>query len=358
MAFKLRFSSKKGKKAQPVGLDIGSNSLKAVELRSAGKDAYELASCGFEELSPDWIIDGTIVAAAPVAEAVNRVFSNHHIKSDQIVTSISGRFAVVKRISVHLQAEDDLLESIRWEAEQHLPFEDISDVNFDFHVLNENAATETMNVLLVAVKKDRIKPYTDVLDLAKKTPVILDVEAFALQNAYEFNYEPDPGVTTALLNIGANNMMINLVSGTEFLFTRDIGIGGQRYTEFLQREFNLDYAQAQMLKYGETADGISSTDVQYVMDSVTEIICMEVQKTFDFFKSTSTANNIDRMLVSGGAAHTPGLVDALGDSLGIPVDKFDSFKRIRVDRDKFPKITEQTAEMAIAVGLALRSEEA
>ena len=216
----------------------------------------------------------------------------------------------------------------------------------------------TLDVLFVAVKKDRVDTYIDMLDYAKKIPVILDVDAFALQNAYEFNYQPRPGNTTALLDIGANNMMINLVSGSEFLFTRDASVGGERYTEFLQKEFNLRYDQAQALKRGEIVNNnISPTDVQYALDSVTGIICMEIQKTFDFFKSTPDVRNIDRMLVSGGAVHTPGLLETLGNNFDIPVEKFDSFRRIQVNTKQFPGIEEQAADMAIAVGLALRSGE-
>ena len=344
------------KKKQLVGLDIGSSSLKAVELKSTGKDAYALAAYGFEEISPEWIADGAIMAAEPIADAINHIFSSQHIHNNNVVTSISGHSVIVKKISIHLQDEEDLAESIRWEAGQHLPF-DIDDVNFDFQVMGENSATDMLDVLFVAVKKDRIQSYINVFNQAKKTPVILDVDAFALQNAYEFNYEPKSNSTAALLNIGANKMMINLVSGAEFLFTRDISVGGHRYTEFLQKEFNLNYEQAQALKLGDTGD-ISPADVQYVIDSVTEIISMEVQKTFDFFKSTSTVKDIDKILVSGGAVHTKGLIEALGNNLDIHVEKFDSFRRIQVDTKQFPTIKEQAADMAIAVGLALRSDEA
>ena len=153
-------------------------------------------------------------------------------------------------------------------------------------------------------------------------------------------------------------MMINMVSGSEFLFTRDISVGGQRYTEFLQKEFNINYEQAQALKRGEVVkNNISPADVQYAIDSVTGIICMEIQHTFDFFKTTSDVKDVDRMLVSGGAVHTPGLLDALANNFGFPVEKFDSFKRIQIDPKQFPLIEEQAADMAIAVGLALRNDE-
>ena len=341
----------------PVGLDIGSCTLKAVELRSSSKGAYALAAYGFEELSPEWVVDGAIMVPEPIVNAINRIFASQHIQNNRIVTAISGHSAIVKKISIHVSEEEDLAETIRWEAEQHLPFA-IDDVNFDFQVIGENSMTGILDILFVAVKKDRIQANINVFKQAKKTPAILDVNAFALQNAYTFNYEPEEGNTTALLDIGSGNMMINLASGTNFLFTRDISVGGQRYTEFLQKEFNIGYEQAQALKYGEAVNNISPADVQYVIDSVTEIICMEIQKTFDFFKSTSTVKNIDRILVSGGAIHTPGLLDAIGNNFNITVEEFDSFRKIQVDSKRFPTIKEQAADMAIAVGLALRSDEA
>ena len=352
---KLNFSSKNSSKNR-VGLDIGSSSLKAVELRLSGADDYELAAYGFEELAPEWVADSVIVSPEPIADAINSIFMNQRIKNDEVVVAVSGHSAIVKKISLHAQNTEDFAETVRWEAEQHLPF-DIDDVNFDFQIIGENLATGMVDVLFVAAKKDIIQNYTNVLKLARKTPKILDVNSFALLNAYEYNYEPDSDKTAALLNIGANTMTINLTSGSDFLFTRDISVGGHRYTEFLQKEFNLDYDTAQALKHGEAVGNVSAADMQYVVDAVTEILCMEIQKTFDFFKSTSTVKNIDRMLVSGGAIHTPGLLAALGDNFDIPVEEFDSFKKIHINERLFPMIKKQAADMAIAVGLALRSEE-
>lgn len=343
---------------QSIGLDIGSSALKAAELRPSRKGGYELVSLGFEELSPDCIVDGAILSKIPVSDAINRIFTQQNIKNERIATSISGHSVIVKKISLPVQSEDDLAESIRWEAEQYIPF-DISDVNMDYQVLGENIGTGNLDILLVAVKKDKVTDYTSVLKMAGKTPVLIDIDAFALQNAYELNYEPDGGSTVALLDIGASIMTINIVSGTDFLFTRDVGVGGHQYTEFIQKEFNLSYHQAQALKHGEAADSITPSDAQHVIDSVTEILCLEIQKTYDFFKSTTTVDRINRMIVSGGAAHTPGLIDALTRKFDIPAEKFNSFKKISFDPKRFPSsmIEDRAPDLAIAIGLALRSAE-
>ena len=346
------------RKKQAVGLDIGSSTLKAAELRPVRKGGYELVSLGIEELAPECIVDGVIISKIPVSDAINRIFAQQNIKNGRVTTSISGHSVIVKKISLPVQSEDDLAESIRWEAEQYIPF-DIADVNLDYQVLGENTSTGNLDVLLVAVKKDKITDYTGVIKMAGKVPVLVDVDAFALQNAYEANYQPSGKNTVALLDIGARTMTINIVSGTDFLFTRDVGIGGHQYTEFLQKEFNLGFSQAQALKHGEPVENIEASEARHVIDTVTEILCLEIQKTFDFFKSTTSIDHIDQMIVSGGAAHTPGLIETLAEKFEIPTEKFNSFKRVTFDPKQFSSsmIAERSPDLAIAVGLALRSAE-
>ncbi len=343
---------------QAVGLDIGSNTLKAAELRSSRNGSFELVSLGMEELPPDSIVDGVIISKIPVSDAINNIFSQQGVKNDRIITSISGHSVIVKKISLPIQNDDELAESIRWEAEQYIPF-DIADVNLDYQVLGENAGTGNLDILLVAVKKDKITDYTSVINMAGKTPVVMDVDAFALLNAYEVNYEPASKNTVALLDIGASTMIITIVSGSDFLFTRDVGVGGHQYTNFLQKEFNLSFEQAQQLKHGEAVDGIDTSEASHVIESVTEIICLEIQKTYDFFKSTTTIDHIDQMIVSGGAAHTPGLIETLSQKFEIPTEKFNAFKKITFDSKRFSPsmIDDRAPDLAIAIGLALRSAE-
>jgi type IV pilus assembly protein PilM len=315
-------------------------------------------SFGLEELAPDCIVDGVIISKVPVSDAIQRIFAKQNIKNGRISTSISGHSVIVKRIALPAQTGEELAQSIRWEAEQHIPF-DISDVNMDYQVLGENPSTGDLDVLLVAVKKDKITDYTSVIKMAGRTPVLVDVDAFALQNAYEANYAPADRDTVALLDIGARTTTIDIVSGTDFLFTRDVGIGGHQYTEFLQKEFNLGFQQAQALKHGETVENIDPGEARRVIDSVTEILCLEIQKTYDFFKSTTTVERIDRMILSGGGAHTPGLIETLSEKFDMPTEVFDSFKNISFDPKKFSPsmIAERSPDFAIAIGLALRSAE-
>src|ERR1051326_1032351 len=200
-----------GKSRQLVGLDIGSSSIKAVELKST-KGGYELVSFGAETLAPDTVVDGAIMDAPQVANAIGKIFDSQRIKTKNVATSVSGHSVIVKRVPLPLMTEDELYDRIPSEASQHIPF-DIADVNLSYQ-------------LLVAVKKDKILNHTNVLAQAGKTPVVVDIDAFALQNCFEVNYDPDAGQTVALLNIGASVMNINIVRGGIPLFTRDVSVGG------------------------------------------------------------------------------------------------------------------------------------
>ena len=178
-----------GRNKSLVGLDIGSSAVKAVELKSAGK-GYRVAAFRVEPVPADSIVDGAIIDSGAVADAVRRVFSGKQFKSKEVAASLSGNSVIVKKITLPLMSEQELSESIYWEAEQYIPF-DIQDVNLDYEIIDPGTGPNTqgtMEVLLVAAKKDKIADYTSVITQAGRTPVVVDVDAFALQNAYEANY--------------------------------------------------------------------------------------------------------------------------------------------------------------------------
>jgi type IV pilus assembly protein PilM len=230
-------------------------------------------------------------------------------------------------------------------------------VNLDYQILNAGAAPGgTMDVLLVAAKKDRIADYTDVIVQAGRIPVVMDVDAFALQNAYETNYGLDSNAVVVLLNAGASAMNINIVQGDQSLFTRDISIGGNAYTEAVQKELNFPFEVAELLKRGQSVDGTVYEDVLPVLHAVTENVLREILKTFDFFKATASSDRIDRVMLSGGTSRIDGFARALEERFDAPVEMFDPFRSIAFDSLKFgvldPHNVVPTA--AVAVGLALR----
>jgi type IV pilus assembly protein PilM len=346
------------KKAKPVvGLDIGSSAVKAVELRPAGK-GYRVSAFANEPVPPDSIVDGAIIDGTAVAEAIRRLFENKAFKTKEVAASLSGNAVIVKKISLPVMTDAELSESIFWEAEQYIPF-DVQDVNLDYQILDPGTGADskgTMEVLLVAAKKEKIADYTGVIAQAGRVPVVVDVDAFALQNAYEANYGLDAESVVVLLNAGASAININILSGEQSLFTRDISIGGNAYTEAVQKELNLPFENAEHLKRGDAVEGTTFAEAQPVLHAMTENVLLEIQKTFDFFKATASSDRIDRILVSGGASRVDGFTQALEERFGTAVEPFDPFRKIAFDAGKLgvkdPDNLVPTA--AVAVGLALR----
>jgi type IV pilus assembly protein PilM len=340
-----------------VGLDIGSSAIKAIELKLSGK-AYRVAAFASEPLPRDAIVDGAIIDAGVVADAIRRVFDAAGIRTREVAASLSGNAVIVKKISLPVMTEAELGESIYWEAEQYIPF-DIQDVNLDYQITDPGTGPEskgTMDVLLVAAKKEKIADYTGAIAQAGRTPVVVDVDTFALQNAYEVNYGADASAVIVLVNAGASAININIVRGEFSLFTRDISIGGNAYTEAIQKELNLPFAGAEELKKGVPADGVTFEEARPVLHAVNENVLLEIQKTFDFFKATAASERIDKIVVSGGSSRVEGFREMLAERFGAPVEPFDPFRHVTFEPAKFG--LESAADIApilpIALGLALR----
>jgi type IV pilus assembly protein PilM len=344
-----------GKPKSVVGLDIGSSAVKAVELKTTG-NSYRVAAFGSQPVPPDSIVDGAIIDAGAVADAIRRLFDgNKALKAKDVCASLSGNAVIVKKISLPVMTQAELDESIYWEAEQYIPF-DVQDVNLDYQILDPGTGPESrgsMEVLLVAAKKDKIGDYTGVIAQAGRHAVVVDVDAFALQNAYEMNYGLEPGQVVVLLNAGASAINVNILHGDQSVFTRDVSIGGNAYTEALQKDLDLPYEIAEQLKKGIPVDGATFEEARPVIRAITDNVLLEVQKTFDFFKATASSDHIDKIVVSGGASRVEGFYEMLAERFGTPVEEFDPFKTItwdKVDGD----VGEAAAIGAVAVGLAMR----
>jgi type IV pilus assembly protein PilM len=339
-----------------VGLDIGSSAVKAIELRPAGK-GYKVGAIGVEAIPADSIVDGAIIDSAAVADAIRRLFTNKRFKARDIAASLSGNSVIVKKITLPVMSDQELSESIYWEAEQYIPF-DIQDVNLDYEVLDPGTGPESqgaMEVLLVAAKKDKIADYTGVIAQAGRTPVVVDVDAFAMQNAYEANYGFETMSVVALLNAGASAININILVGGQSVFTRDVSMGGNAFTEAIQRELNLPFEAAEEVKKGHSVEGVTYDDARPVMRAMTDNVLLEVEKTFDFFKATAASDHIDRIILSGGASRVEGFVEALRERFETQVEQFDPFRQVAFDAMKLGVAPEEMAPLsAVALGLALR----
>jgi len=349
---------KRGNKSM-VGVDIGSSSVKAVELRGKGGD-FQLLSLGYEGLQPDSVVDGQIMELNAVSTAIGNIFNEHKIKTTQVAAGVNGHSVIVKNIVLPQMTEDELQESFAWHAEEHIPF-DISDVNLDYHVTG--STPDEIHVLMAACKRDKVANLKQTIQLAGKQPAVIDVDAFALQNCYELNYDPQPGHIVALLNIGASTTNINILNGARSVFTRDASFGGNQYTSLLQKELGLTFDQAERVKRGmPLPDDVEHREIEPILDTVSDILALEIQKTMDFYRATveDGESAVQQILVSGGGSKLKGLVEFLSKRFEIPVEMFDPFRKIRVDSRGFDPeyMREIVPEMAIAVGLALRGVDA
>jgi len=340
-------------KTEPIALDIGSTFIKLVHVKGAGKN-YHLVKFGMVPLPPEVIVEGAVMDAGRVVDAIKELVLAQKIATKQVNLSVSGSSVIIKRVAVADMTDEELAESIKWEAEQYIPFS-IDDVNIDFQKLGPGPTEGQADVLLVAVKKDKINDYINLVKEAGLEPVVMDVDAFALANMYELNYQIEAG-TTALLNIGASVMNINILRDGMSIFTRDITVGGNRYSEALMRDFGLSYEDAEKVKQGGEADGADREQVAATLSTVTEDIVAEVQRSFDFFRSTTGSDAVQRVLVSGGCAKIERFTALLAERLEVPVEVTNPFKNLKIDPKKFDTsyMTSVAPMFSVAVGLAIR----
>lgn len=337
-----------------VGLDIGSSAIKLVELKDVKGGGYRLVKSGLETLSPEAIVDGAIMDASLVVDTVNRLATALNVRNQDFGTSLSGHSVIVKKISLPSMSPEELEESIRWEAEQYVPF-DINDVNLD-HVVLDSGVGDTMDVLLVAVKKDKIGDYTSVIAQSGRNPLLVDVDAFALQNAFEANYPIEPNRVVALVNVGASVTNVNILSGPNTVFWRDISFGGNQFTDAVQKQLSLSFDQAEALKKGERTGDHSVQEILPILRSVTDDLAQELQKTFDFFLATTSTAKIDQLLLSGGSARIVNFDTQLKERFGMVVEVMNPFRQIDISGSSVSEewLSENAPSLAVAVGLAVR----
>ncbi len=346
-------------KRQLVGLDIGSSGIKLVQLKESW-GRYILQKFGFKPLEPEVIVDGTVMDEGRVVSAIKELFEETNVKVKQVAVSISGHAVIIKKISLPLMPEEELEGQVKFAAEQYIPF-DINEVNIDFSVLHATEAAGDvpgeMSIILVAAKKDKINELTELVKGAGLFPLVMDVDAFAMENMHAINYPVSQDETTALVNIGVSVMNVNIVRGGASLFTRDIPIGGNRYTEAIQRETGLSYEEAEEAKKNEQAAETSQVAVATVIDSVNDEVASEIARTIDYFKTTTLDADVQHVLLCGGGAQVKGLVSQLRDRMSAVVEVANPFGEIDISGSEFDQeaLAALAPLAAVGVGLALRS---
>jgi type IV pilus assembly protein PilM len=342
------------KKDNLVGLDIGSRSLKAAEI-SESKRGRELKAFGITEIAHGAIEDGTINDPESVAESIRQLFKAYNIKERNVAISIGGYSVIVKKIAVQTMDEEQLQETIHFEAEQYIPF-DISDVNLDFQILGDNETNPNqMNVFLVAAKKEMVNDYVNLANLAGLNPCIVDVEAFALQNTFEANYDT-AGDNVALIDIGASKTSLNILKGNNSVFMRDVSLGCMQINQKIISLIDCSYDEAEQLKYGGGSDRLSDEDLKGIISSIVADWCTEIRRALDFFYSTYPDDQIKRIILSGGGANIAEFRELLAVEASAEVESINPFRNIYVDDNRFdPDFIKQAGpQAAITAGLAIR----
>lgn len=339
-----------------IGVDIGSSAIKVCEIKEGRKGARSLVGFGYHPLPPETIVDGHIINSGAVVEGLEKLF--HKKKDRNVAMRASGHSVIIKKITMPRMTPAELAEQIGWEAEQHIPF-DLSEVQIDYQVLSERAETAQMDVLLVAAKKEEINDLVNIAAEARLKPVVVDLDAFTVQNVFEAGYgAPAREDTVVLIHCGASLTTVNILANGTTAFTRDIANGGNSITEEIQRQLGISRDEAEAYKCGGDGRGIVPREVPDVIHQVVEQLAGEIQRSLDFYLATSGDRDLSRIYVSGGTANVQSLLDAIHNRSRVPVEVLDCLRVAQADSKLVDPASLQgrVAQAAVAMGLALRKE--
>jgi type IV pilus assembly protein PilM len=344
-----------GKKDRLIGLDIGSKSIKAAQIAET-KKGYALGRFGIVDIPPGLIEDGAIKDAEQIAGMIRSLFKDYGIKGQSVAMSVGGYSVIVKKINVQSMSEEQLQETISFEAEQYIPF-DISDVNLDFQILGENINNPNqMNVLLVAAKKEMVNDYVNLAQMAGLNPCIVDVDAFALQNIYELNHSPEDGENIALIDIGASKTSLNILKGKTSVFMRDVSLGCGQINQKIASLIDCSIIEAEQIKFGGQSDKITSGDLSDIISSVVSDWCTEIRRALDFFYSTYPDDQIKKIVLSGGGGNIKELRQLLSVETSAEVTTINPFEMFSIDENRFDVdfLKRIAPQASISMGLATR----
>ncbi|MEO7032452.1 MAG: type IV pilus assembly protein PilM [Polyangiaceae bacterium] len=343
-----------------VGVDIGTASIKVCQVKETRK-GLGLVRLGYAPLGPQVIVDGQVMDAGAVIETLQKVFHDAKIRQKECALSVSGQSVIIRKITVPMMTEAELEEQIQWEAEQHIPF-DIKDVHVDYQVLRRRAEASQMDLLLVAAKRDQIEEYAQLARNAKLKPMVCDIDAFTVQNLFEYSRTLPADQTIALINVGASLSSLNIIANGVSAFTREIANGGNVITEEIQKQLNVPHDQAEAYKCGGSGDpntaGMIPQQVVQVIEAVSDTIAAEIQRSLDFFMATSGEGEIARIYVTGGSANLAALARAIERRARVSVETWSPVEKLTIEAKEVDPLLLQTraAQLSVALGLSLRKE--
>ena len=341
-----------GRKAMTVGLDIGSGLIKLVAISHASGGPV-LTKVAFTSIANDAIVEGEIMDPGIVAEAIKDLMASAGVKTKQVVTAVGGRDVIVKKITMDRMQEADAREVIRWEAEQHVPF-DMDNVELDFQILDPEAEGLQMTVLLVAAKRELVETKLALLSDVGLEPSVIDVDAFALHNAFEVNYPDAMRGVVGLVNIGHETTNVNILDDGIPVLTRDIPIGTRRFREDMQRERGLSADETERILQSASADDT----LRPFLETRGEELAVGIERAAAFLQSASrSAGGVSRIYTTGGGARIPGINQVLADRLRLPVQMANPVERLQVADGVFDtmEVDHVAPLLMLPIGLALRS---
>jgi len=343
-----------GKKDHLVGLDIGSRTVKVGEIESSSS-GQTLIKFGTLDIAPGIIEEDGIKDPESAADSIRQLFKLYNVKEQNVAISVGGYSVIVKKINVQSKSEDQLQETIHLEAEQYIPF-DISDVNLDFQILGGSESNPNqMSVLLVAAKKEMVNDYLNVLELAGLNPCIIDVDAFALQNIYEANYEASDECV-ALIDIGANKTSLNIMKGGSSVFMRDVSLGCSQINHKIVSHIDCSAEEAEEIKHNENQDRIDPEDLNDIVASVVSGWTTEIRRALDFFYSTYQDDQISKIILSGGGANIKEFRKLLSVQTSTDVGIINPFEKLKINESQLDTayLNKLAPQAAICLGLAIR----
>jgi type IV pilus assembly protein PilM len=351
----MKMFSRKSKTS--VGLDIGSSLIKVVEIDHS-KDSPVLTRYGIVKLPPEAIVEGEIMDQSLVVQGIQECMAKAGVTAKNVVTAVSGRAVIVKKVVMDKMNPDDAKEAIFWEAEQHVPF-DIDDVCLDFQVLNEDVGANQMEILLVAAKKEMVNAHAGIVRDAGLNPVVIDVDSFAIQNAVEATSDAGTGRVVGLVNIGSDVTNINIIQNNIPYFTRDLSVGSNVFSEAVQRELGVTFDEAENMLSGNAEIDDPQRLRQVIADAAGDI-SMGIERSIAFLKTAGDAERIDHAVLSGGGACVPFLREILSEKHDIEFSINNAVARMDRSEGLFEGHGDQAEKVAplltVALGLALRRE--
>lgn len=338
-----------------VGVDIGASSIKVVQLKES-KKRLSVVKWGYAPLPPQAIVDGNIMNSGAVTDALAQIFRDSKITQKEVAIGVAGQSVIIRKITVPMMTDEELAQQINWEAEQHIPF-DIKVMSIDYAILKKRPEQGQMDLLLVAAKKEEINEFANLLRTSKLKPVVVDINAFTVQNVFERAYGLTDDQSFAILNVGASISSLNVISKGVSAFTREITNAGNSITEEIQRQMGVPFEQAEEFKLAFAAGQDVPPPVRTAINNACETLAGEVQRSLDFYLATSGESEIARISLCGGSASLPPLAASIEKRARVPVTVFDPLTNMGVEGvTNEPGLRSRAAQLAVAIGLALRSE--